>query len=78
MQSNTKFYSSMQIALSIANALFIGAAISMFLNVIEEKKKLSELRNSSIVKQEKLIETKARELQEELKKLLQKSPSESK
>ena len=45
---------------------------------LEEKKKLSELRNSSIVKQEKLIETKARELQEELKKLLQKSPSESK
>ena len=43
---------------------------------LEEKKKLSELRNDSIIKQEKLIETKARELQEELKKLLQKSPSE--
>jgi len=45
---------------------------------LEEKKKLAELRNASVVKQEKLIETKAHELQEELKNLLQKSPSTAK
>lgn len=42
LQSNTSFYSFMQIALSIANALFIGASISMLLNVIEEKKKTTK------------------------------------
>ena len=45
---------------------------------LEEKRKLAELRNASVVKQEKLIETKAHELQEELKNLLQKSPSTAK
>ena len=46
---------------------------------LEEKKKLSELRNDSIFKQEKIIETKARELQQEIKKLLEgKSPSTTK
>ncbi|MBS3083514.1 prefoldin subunit beta [Candidatus Pacearchaeota archaeon] len=49
------------------------------LEELEEKKKLSELRNDSISKQERLIESKARELQQEIKKLLEnKSPSTSK
>src|SRR3989338_7604908 len=42
LQSNTSFYSFMQIALSIVNALFIGASLSMLLNVIEEKKKTTK------------------------------------
>src|SRR3989344_4425015 len=47
--------------------------------VVVDKKKLSELRNDSISKQERLIESKARELQQEIKKLLEnKSPSTSK
>jgi chaperonin cofactor prefoldin len=44
---------------------------------LEEKKKLLELRNSSIEKQEKSISSRAQELQEEIKKILEKkSPSE--
>jgi len=43
---------------------------------LEEKKKLLEMRNESLTKQEQLLETKARELQQELKKTLdKKSPS---
>ncbi|MEK6846945.1 MAG: prefoldin subunit beta [Nanoarchaeota archaeon] len=43
---------------------------------LEEKKKLLEMRNDSLTKQEQLLETKARELQHELKKLIdKKSPS---
>lgn len=42
LQSNTKFFVYMQIFLSTATALSIGAALSMFLNVIEEKKKTSK------------------------------------
>lgn len=38
-QSNTAFYSWAQIILSFANAILIGASISMFLNMIEERKK---------------------------------------
>ena len=49
------------------------------LDELEEKKKLSELRSDSISKQENLIESKARELQQEIKKLLEnKSPTTSK
>lgn len=44
---------------------------------LEEKKKLLELRNSSIEKQEKAIESRANELQNEIKNMLEKkSPSE--
>lgn len=42
IQSNTRFYISMQIALSILNALFIGIALSMFFNVLEQKKGASK------------------------------------
>lgn len=43
---------------------------------LEEKKKLLEMRTESISKQEQLIEGKAKELQGEIKKLLEKkSPS---
>ena len=42
LQSNTRFYVFMQITLSVANALFIGIALSMLLNLIEEKKKTSK------------------------------------
>ena len=41
-QSNTSFYSWAQILLSIGNAILIGVSISMFLNVIEERKKTSK------------------------------------
>ena len=41
-QSNTPFYSWMQVFLSIGNAVLIGAAISMFLHTIEEKKKMNK------------------------------------
>ena len=45
---------------------------------LEEKKKLLEMRSDSITKQEHLIEAKARELQQEIKKALEKkSPSTS-
>ena len=43
---------------------------------LEEKKKLLEMRSESLSKQEQLIETKAREIQQEIKKLIEKkSPS---
>ncbi len=43
---------------------------------LDEKKKLLEIRNDSLSKQEQLLETKARELQEELRKIIdKKSPS---
>ena len=42
LQSNSQFFTSMQIALSIANAVFVGMAISMLLNVVEEKKNSSK------------------------------------
>ncbi|OGK11763.1 hypothetical protein A2954_04875 [Candidatus Roizmanbacteria bacterium RIFCSPLOWO2_01_FULL_37_12] len=42
LQSNTSFYIFMQIVLSILNAVFIGIALSMFFNVLEEKKKTSK------------------------------------
>ncbi len=46
---------------------------------LEEKKKVLELRAESISKQEKIFETKAQDLQQEIKKLLEsKSPSEKK
>lgn len=41
-QSNTTFYSWSQIILSIINAILIGASVSMFFQVIEERKKLSK------------------------------------
>lgn len=41
-QSNTAFYSWSQIILSIINAVFIGISLSMFFQVIEEKKKTSK------------------------------------
>lgn len=44
---------------------------------LEEKKKILEMRNESLTKQEQLLETKARELQQELKKLLDKKTSSS-
>ncbi len=44
---------------------------------LEEKKKLLELRNASIEKQEKSIESRANELQKEIRQILEnKSPSE--
>lgn len=49
------------------------------LSELEEKKKLLELRNSSIEKQEKSIESRAMELQKEIKIILEKkSPSAQK
>ncbi len=43
---------------------------------LEERKKILEMRNDSLTKQEQLLETKARELQQELKKILdKKTPS---
>ena len=41
-QSNTAFYSWSQIVLSIVNAVLIGASVSMFFEVIKEKKKISK------------------------------------
>lgn len=38
---------------------------------LEEKKKLLEMRNDSLSKQEHMIETKAREIQQDIKKLLE-------
>ncbi len=37
---------------------------------LDEKKKLLEIRNDSLSKQEQLFETKARELQQELRKII--------
>ncbi|MBS3081397.1 prefoldin subunit beta [Candidatus Pacearchaeota archaeon] len=49
------------------------------LDELEEKKKLIELHSNSIAKQESLIESRAKELQQELKELLEnKSTSSSK
>lgn len=45
---------------------------------LEEKKKLLELRNSSIDKQEKLLETKAKELQDNLRKSIEKDQGKDK
>ncbi len=46
---------------------------------LEEKKKILELRAESVSKQEKTFETKAHNLQQEIKKLLEtKSPTENK
>jgi len=47
---------------------------------LEEKKKLLEMRSESLSKQELLIETKAREIQQEIKKLIEKKspPSNNK
>ncbi|MEK6757545.1 MAG: prefoldin subunit beta [Nanoarchaeota archaeon] len=43
---------------------------------LEEKKRILEIRSESIVKQERTVENKAREIQQEIKKLLEKnSPS---
>lgn len=43
---------------------------------LEEKKKILELRSEALSKQEQIIESKARELQQEIKKTLEKkSPS---
>ncbi len=41
-QSNTSFYIWAQIVLSVVNAIFIGISISMFIQVIAEKKKASK------------------------------------
>ena len=46
------------------------------INDLEEKKKLLELRNEAVSKQEQIVESKAREIQQEIKKILEKkSPS---
>ncbi len=46
------------------------------LKELDEKKKLLEIRNDSLSKQEQLLATKARELQQELRKIVDKqSPS---
>ena len=42
---------------------------------LEEKKKILEMRNDSLTKQEHLIETKAREIQQDIKKLLENKSS---
>lgn len=47
-------------------------------NELEEKKKVLEIRSESILKQERSIETKARDIQSEIKKLLEKDSPSSK
>lgn len=44
---------------------------------LEEKKKLLELRSESLTKQEHIIESKARELQQDLKSMLEKKAPSS-
>lgn len=45
---------------------------------LEEKKKILEIRLESVSKQERVIETKARDSQQEIKKLLEKTPPSAK
>jgi prefoldin beta subunit len=52
----------------IAGSIMVKADKEKTLKILEEKKKVLELRNESLEKQEKLFESKAKELQETLKK----------
>ena len=62
----------------MVGSIIVGVDKKETLNELDEKRKLLELRNSSIEKQKKSIESRANELQVEIKKLIEKSPSESK
>ncbi len=58
----------------MAGSIMIKADKDKTISELEEKKKILQIRNSSLDKQEKLFESKARELQEELRKSLDKKP----
>jgi prefoldin beta subunit len=63
----------------MVGSIIISVDRTKTISELEEKKKLLELRNSSIEKQEKSIESRAIELQTEIKNILEKkSPSEKK
>lgn len=60
----------------MVGSIMVAVEKSVTLNELDEKKKLLEIRNESFSKQEQLLETKARELQQELRKIIdKKSPS---
>jgi len=60
----------------MVGSIIVSVEKNATVNELEEKKKLLEMRNESLAKQEQLLETKARELQQELRNLLdKKSPS---
>lgn len=57
----------------MAGSIMIKADKVKTISELEEKKKILQLRNNSLDKQESLFESKARELQEDLRKSLDKS-----
>ena len=61
----------------IVGSIMVKADKEKTLNDLEEKKKILELRNSSLDKQEKLFEKKAKDLQESLKKEIDSKPEET-
>lgn len=61
----------------MVGSIMIKADKEKTIKELEEKKKILELRNSSLDKQEKLLETKAKEVQDELKKAIEKKAKES-
>ena len=61
----------------MVGSIIISVDKSKTISELEEKQKLLELRNSSIEKQEKAVQSRAEELHNEIKKILEKkSPSE--
>ena len=61
----------------MAGSIMIKADKEKTLKELEEKKKILELRNSSLDKQEKLLESKAQEVQNELRKAIEKKAKEA-
>ena len=57
----------------VTGSIMLKANKDVILKELEEKKKIFELRVEAIEKQEGLLESKAKELQEEAKKALQKA-----
>jgi prefoldin beta subunit len=57
----------------MAGSIMIRADKEKVLKELEEKKKVLQLRNDSLDKQEKLLETKAKELQNNLRKEMEKN-----
>lgn len=55
----------------MVGSIMVKADKEKTLSDLEEKKKVLELRNESLDKQEKLLQTKAKELQEVLKKVFE-------
>lgn len=61
----------------MVGSIMIKADKEKTLKELEEKKKILQIRNNSLDKQEQLLESKARELQEELRKAIEKKPQKT-